>query len=451
MAEKNYLQYVPPGPLRGVAQTGYQLLDNIIGFDDDYDTTGELLRRSLSQDPVGTAQSIGAGVVDAAKAAYDEGLMGTIGNIKDEFVDAFTLLNTPLPDDATREQMGQHLEAASVLATVIPGYKAPEMGVKAAAKGVDNALQTQADRFYYREGFIPAPDVAPGSRMIVPSQDEFNVMSEDILEDQFEMPIRDFTGELLGARIVTPMGEEARETIRPYGDASLKVVDNPDLGPRDLGQYSPGRDLIELSPSMDAETRASVLQHEISHFDGDQSRLPYQEIGASPTKMAEVKDEQIAELDSLIKDSRIPKDERKRYSVLRKELNSLTPYEMYDSNPGEMLARIAMGNPTSARKVSAFQMLNPYIMGQHNPSYLQRIGASLNTGFRGGSYLDEVPMDLNQARVFDDILYDTFDPIRPETSLDPSRPAFAQGPRRKPPLPPELQTIFDGIEVADDF
>ena len=429
MAEKSYLNYVPPGALRDVAQTGYQLLDNIIGFDDDYDTTGELLGRSLAQDPLGTTKAIGAGVVDAAKAAYADP-MGTLGNIKDEFVDAFTLLNTPLPEDATREQMGQHLEAASVLATVIPGYKGVQAGGRAAVGGVDNALQAQADRFYYPEGFIPAPVVAPGSRMIVPSQKEYGILPSEVLADQFELPIRDFVGERLGSRIVTPMGEEVREMIRPGGDADLVVVDNPDLSAdRIYGQYDPGQNQIQLDPFLSPEDYASTRQQEIAHFDQDQSNLPHQESGTNVTRMAEVRGEQIAALDALVKDSSIPKDERKKYKALLKEYKNLTPTEMYELNPGEMLARIAQGDPpTTARRVSAFQMLNPYI-GSADNTYLNRINSALNTGLKGYQYFDQVPMDLNQARVFDDFAYDTYDPLRPEVDLDPSRPAFAQGPR----------------------
>jgi hypothetical protein len=442
MAEKSYLNYVPPGALRDVAQTGYQLLDNIIGFDDDYDTTGELLGRSLAQDPLGTTKAIGAGVVDAAKAAYADP-MGTLGNIKDEFVDAFTLLNTPLPEDATREQMGQHLEAASVLATVIPGYKGVQAGGRAAVGGVDNALQAQADRFYYPEGFIPAPVVAPGSRMIVPSQTEYGVLPSEVLADQFELPIRDFVGERLGSRIVTPMGEEVREMIRPYGDADLEIVDSYDLPDRVHGQYVPGENRIEMDPFHD--DYVSTRQHEIAHFDQDQSRLPSQEGGTSPPRMAAVRDQQIIALRGLVKDSSIPKDERKRYKALLKEYQNLTPTEMYELNPGEMLARIAQGNPTTARRVSAFQMLNPYI-GAADNTYLNRINSALNTGLKGYQYFDNVPMDLNQARVFDDFAYDTYDPLRPEVDLDPSRPAFAEGPRIKQPLPPELQAILDNID-----
>ena len=449
MAEKSYLNYVPPGALRDVAQTGYQLLDNIIGFDDDYDTTGELLGRSLAQDPLGTTKAIGAGVVDAAKAAYADP-MGTLGNIKDEFVDAFTLLNTPLPEDATREQMGQHLEAASVLATVIPGYKGVQVGGRAAVGGVDNALQAQADRFYYPEGFTPAPVVAPGSRMIVPSQTEYGVLPSEVLADQFELPIRDFVGERLGSRIVTPMGEEVREMIRPGGDADLEVVDNYDLPDHLFGQYDPGQNQIQLDPFLSPEDYIATRQHEIAHFDQDQSNLPHQESGTNVTRMAEVRGEQIAALEALVKDSSIPKDERKRHKALLKEYKNLTPTEMYELNPGEMLARIAQGNPpTTARRVSAFQMLNPYI-GSADNTYLDRINLALNTGLKGTEYFDEVPMDLNQARVFDDFAYNTYDPLRPEVDLDPSRPAFAEGPRIKQPLPPELQAILDNIDELGD-
>lgn len=449
MAEKSYLNYVPPGALRDVAQTGYQLLDNIIGFDDDYDTTGELLGRSLAQDPLGTTKAIGAGVVDAAKAAYADP-MGTLGNIKDEFVDAFTLLNTPLPEDATREQMGQHLEAASVLATVIPGYKGVQLGGRAAVGGVDNALQAQADRFYYPEGFTPAPIVAPGSRMIVPSQTEYDMLPSEVLENQFELPIRDFTGERIGARIVTPMGEEAREMIRPYGDDDLRIADNYDLTDDTFGRYKPNKSIIEINPSISPEDYIATRQHEIAHFDQDQSRIPYQEGGTSPSRMAEVRNEQIDALNALANDSNIPKDERKRYKALLQEYTNLTPYEMYQQNPGEMLARLAQGDdPTTARRLSAFQMLNPYI-GSADNTYLNRINSALNTAFKDYQYFDQVPMDLNQSRVYDDFAYDTYDPMRPEVTLDPSRASFAEGPKRKQPLPPELQSILDKIGKFGD-
>jgi hypothetical protein len=206
-----------------------------------------------------------------------------------------------------------------------------------------------------------------------------------------------------------------------------------------------------MEPFLSPEDYASTRQHEIAHFDQDQSNLPYQEGGANTDQMAVVRDEQIAALNDLVKDPSISKDERKRYKVLLQEYKNLTPTEMYEQNPGEMLARLAEGNPTTARRVSAFQMLNPYI-GSADNSYLNRINSALNTGFKGYQYFDQVPMDLNQARVFDDILYDTFDPIRPETSLDPSRPAFAQGPRRNQtgPVPPDLQAIFDDIDNLGD-
>jgi hypothetical protein len=279
--------------------------------------------------------------------------------------------------------------------------------------------------------------------MIVPSQTEYDMLPSEVLADQFELPIRDFTGERIGSRIVTPMGDEAREMIRPYGDADLEIVDSYDLPDRTLGQYSPGLNKIEMDPFISPEDYVSTRQHEIAHFDQDQSNLPYQEGGASPKQMAVLQDEQIAALDSLVDDPSIPKDERKRYKALLKEYMNLTPTEMYEQNPGEMLARIAQGNPTTARRVSAFQMLNPYI-GSADNTYLNR------TGVKDYQYFDQVPMDLNQSRVFDSFAYETYDPMRPEVSLDPSRPSFAEGPKRKQPLPPDLQAILDDIDKLGD-
>ena len=45
----------------------------------------------------------------------------------------------------------------------------------------------------------------------------------------------------------------------------------------------------------------------------------------------------------------------------REEIRRATSLELYERNPGEMLARLAEGNPTSVRALSLTEALNPYI------------------------------------------------------------------------------------------
>ena len=125
-------------PLNELGALGYQLLDNVVGFDDNYDTTGELLGRSLQQDPIGTLGGIASGVVDSVKAAYADPL-GTLSEMGAEFVTAFEMLNTPMAMDASRDEVGRRLEALSLLSSAIPvvgaGAKAAGVAGKTASRG----------------------------------------------------------------------------------------------------------------------------------------------------------------------------------------------------------------------------------------------------------------------------------------------------------------------------
>jgi hypothetical protein len=153
MAESGFSRFIPPNlrqPLAEAGALGYQLLDNVVGFDDGYDSMGELLGRSLREDPVGTAGSIASGVVDSVKAAYEDPF-GTLSALGDEFVGAYEMLSAPMNLSAGREEVGKRLEAASLLSSVIPGYGAVGAGTKmiggAAANVVDAARRTPDDAF----------------------------------------------------------------------------------------------------------------------------------------------------------------------------------------------------------------------------------------------------------------------------------------------------------------
>jgi hypothetical protein len=153
MAESGFSRFIPPNlrqPLAEAGALGYQLLDNVVGFDDGYDSMGELLGRSLREDPVGTAGSIASGVVDSVKAAYEDPF-GTLSALGDEFVGAYEMLSAPMNLSAGREEVGKRLEAASLLSSVIPVAGVAGAGTKvlggAAANVVDAARRTPDDAF----------------------------------------------------------------------------------------------------------------------------------------------------------------------------------------------------------------------------------------------------------------------------------------------------------------
>ena len=142
MAESGFSRFIPPNlrqPLAEAGALGYQLLDNVVGFDDEYDTTGELLKQSLQEDPVGTAGSIASGVVDSVKAAYEDPF-GTLSALGDEFVGAYEMLSAPMNLSAGREEVGKRLEAASLLSSVVPGLGVAGAGTKALGGAAANAV-----------------------------------------------------------------------------------------------------------------------------------------------------------------------------------------------------------------------------------------------------------------------------------------------------------------------
>ena len=123
--DRNFLQFVPPNlrpALSEAGRVGYNILDNIIGYDDNYDTTGELLARSLREDPLGTLGAMGKGLYEGVKTAVTEPVQ-TARNVADEFTEAFLRLREPLPEFASREDIAQRTSDLSILGAIIPGVR----------------------------------------------------------------------------------------------------------------------------------------------------------------------------------------------------------------------------------------------------------------------------------------------------------------------------------------
>ena len=143
----NLSQFIPPNlrqPLSEASALGYQVADNVIGIDDDYDTSGELLARALQEDPVNTIKSVATGVVDSVKAAYDDprGALSSLGN---EFASAYEMLSTPMDPNASRDEVGRRLEAATLLSAVVPGAQLVAGGARAATSAGARAIPSMLD------------------------------------------------------------------------------------------------------------------------------------------------------------------------------------------------------------------------------------------------------------------------------------------------------------------
>jgi hypothetical protein len=153
--DRNFLQFVPPNLRPAWSEAGrvwYNILDNIIGYDDGYDTTGELLARSLREDPLGTLGAMGGGLYEGVKTAVTEPVQ-TARNVADEFSEAFLRLSEPLPESASREDIAQRTSDLSILGAIIPG-------VRPAVRTVGAVGQIAARAVPGRRTGDPTPDAA---------------------------------------------------------------------------------------------------------------------------------------------------------------------------------------------------------------------------------------------------------------------------------------------------
>lgn len=125
MANRGYEYYIPPNlraPLREAGGIGYQLLDNLIGFRDNYDTTGERLGRGLRENPVGTLGGVASGAWEGIKGAVMHPIdtaRGVVSGVQDAYFGAVA----PLPGSPTREELGQRLTDLSILGGLVPAGK----------------------------------------------------------------------------------------------------------------------------------------------------------------------------------------------------------------------------------------------------------------------------------------------------------------------------------------
>jgi hypothetical protein len=427
MAESGFSRFIPPNlrqPLNELGALAYQLGDNVFGLEDEYDTMGELLRQSLREDPIGTAGSIASGVVDSAKAAYDDP-MGTLSALGDEFATAYEMLSTPMAMDASREEVGQRLEAASLLSSVIPGYGAVGAGTKvlggAAANVVDAAQLRQAERFRaenepqfpgqpfattdQRETQFFYPDNLELMNMIPPStppqadyltrlDDAKVAISQgadpaDVAYSYGVLPIprNTLTGDQFDPRFIAALTPQGMASLRPdrasnYSSQGLKTIGDPDLAANNAYFAAPpGEDpVIAQSPKTPAENLPAIQRHEMTHADLYFGDVPYNEVGSSTAGMPEARLDALDELNRLIRASNDP-EERQRLIAHRDDIRSATSFELYQRNPGEMLARLAEGVPTTARALTLTQALNPYI--RPNVGLPMRLAETVEQSVRG--------------------------------------------------------------------
>ena len=207
------------------------------------------------------------------------------------------------------------------------------------------------------------------------------------------IPIKNPRGSSLGDLDVAAVTPEEMVRLRPsrannYGanifDASnLKVnwYDPTTWGNKNIGGYhykDPQTSIhqIGLNPKLTKEQQTSVVDHEMTHADLEEAGLGTNIVGANTEDLLKSKNKW---LNALKQEGIKAKDPALKAEIkaARDKLAGMTALELYYLTPGEMLARLAEGDPTMARRLSALEILNPYI--NDNQGLIRRGINSLRT------------------------------------------------------------------------
>jgi hypothetical protein len=163
------------------------LFDNIFGLDNEYESTGETIKKALVEDPYGTVKGMATsayeGAVDLARNPYAvlgravEDTAGSLNRVATEDLDEkLKRMYGVSYEEATPEQVTKAREvvASDVMtaAELIPGAGIAAKGAKLAAKGAVNALPeaAQAARKFIADesGSLPLGKSVPASRQKIP-------------------------------------------------------------------------------------------------------------------------------------------------------------------------------------------------------------------------------------------------------------------------------------------
>lgn len=446
------------------------LVDNILGLDNDYLSYGENFGQAFNLDEIGTLKNVAVGAYEGAKKAVTQpittaeellsGIYDSVSNLATEDLDArLTRMYGVGYQDATGEQVNKAREAvigdALTAAELVPLGMVAKKGADVAGKAVDTAQIAQSKRFFDRNNpsvklsgvansqfYYPSPGESMMQRANATPEEQQYLdslqMAEDMLASgkdasstlyatrMLPVPLKTPLGEDFGTRLMAAMSPDEMVAIRPEraSNYGISIVDE-EMAPSHLGYFSGtiGKNAkIGLNKSLGPEQRTGVLRHEMVHADLDFSKLDPRraELGANAKGMAKNKAAILNILDAKIENTS-DKGLAGYYKDLRKNLRKTTAVELYQLNPGEMLARLGQGSTKMAKRLSPLETLNPYIRRRGKPLAKRGIEA-LQTAFRSETnpviskilqarpdlaekiardYYTLVPTDISKARVTD--------------------------------------------------
>jgi hypothetical protein len=393
---------------------GYHLGDNLIGFDDDYDTLGERIRS-------GAAESIVDFIGDPLGSIYD-GLESLAGDVDRAM--------------AGEADPVEYLMLASGAIGGPVGGAAARVGGRVADSALDPLYRRQYERYRdeigdpesyewlgnaaFKDVYVPSdieesmmannPDIAQqiylDRRRLASEMLQQGAEDRDIFEQtgMLHIPIRSVEGdEELGLRVVGffDPDEGLVEQLRP--NRYEGITERSEYLPEDIygsADYDKREIVYNQSLVPTADDFLKTRKHELAHFDLYDADLPHLETGTNIMYEKELRDAKIEFYEAAIAAQPDPKIRQ----LLRAELQDIkqaAPEELYYNNPGEMIARLREGNIGTVRSMTPLEQINPYIPGNEELDLLERIGNAVRRS-RGESVgFVAVPTKTQPARVSD--------------------------------------------------
>jgi len=395
---------------------GYHLGDNLIGFDDEYDTLGERFRTGIAEsisnfmgDPVGVSY----GALENFAGDIDRAMAGDADPV-DYLMLASGAIGGPVGGAAGRVAGKVTTDAADTL--LDPVYRRQLR----AATGDPESYEWLGDAAF-RDVYVPSdieesmmwgnPDPAQqiylDRRKLASELLDQGASDRDIFEQTgiLHMPIRSVEGdEELGVRAVGffDPAEGLVEQLRPnrYANITEKFED---LGGNVTGRANYDTREIAYDKSLvpTADDFLETRSHELAHFDLFDSDLPRSETGSSVPYETSLRDLRIEQYENAIENASNDPDYRAFLEKNLRDIKGLTPEENYLNNPGERIARLRAGEHGTARQMSPLEHLNPYLGRNDELGLLERIGNAVRRSRGGPGKYVVVPMTKVPARVSD--------------------------------------------------
>lgn len=390
----------------------YHLGDNVFGFDDEYQTTGERIGanvrggiRRFVGDPIGTSYGALTGFADEV----DQAMMGDADPIDYLMLASGAIGGTVgVPAARAVSRAGEDL----IDAAADPLYR------RQFENTLDEAGDPESYEFLgdakFKDVYVPSdveismmesnPDIAQqiylDKRRLASEMLDQGMSSKEIFEQTgiMHIPITSAEGgDFLGYRAVGffDPNEGLVESLRPNRYANITETIE-DLPPDIAGMAAPDTRTITYSRGLvpNPEDLRNTRAHELAHFDLIDADVDPREVGSSPSLEAEIKRNRISDYENAI----AQETDRNRRMELRKilqEIKQRTPVENYYNNPGEMVARLAQGDYSTIRSMSPLEHLNPYFTSNQDLSLIARIDNAIRRS-RGES-VNNIMLPMNKA------------------------------------------------------